>query len=681
VTGSATPRGEMQLQSASSITLGCLDRIWLATEEHQVEQQGQGQHLQEHAQAPTLQRLQPASCDSYLDPKTGARDADPTAGRGVFDQPITGSHLCAAPATPDQAASARSAAASESSTGSSQRDGSSTAVAGEVSAAHDAVSCSEQQQRASPSNAHLYKGVGAVSSFQLLALPHANDAAATAQHSTPPTSAGGEPQQSTGSSQADDTQGAVSGVARDKGPMQVGSTGLQGSTAPQSSTGPKSSTGLLGSTGPQSRCVSAASDSSHRPHLSLVAAVGRHTQDLAAASVTLAQLASRPHQQHQTHQEQQLQEGAPQRGAADGRRSRTHDGSSSAQHVLDSRAPHLTPGKPGKVLPLLATAGIKGGGDQYLTPLAWKLLQQQHQAQHRQAQQDARQLAMKTTGSPQGASSTVEMGEISKALEQGSQQQQQQQQQQEVQRQREQQRLMRSPHRRSFDLPGSTSGMGAAFGAGRQHVARMRLQAGEVSNHSLLGMAAAQMQGGGAAGSRRGSLDRTTLPLGVATSLAGALPGCVSEKLSQYLQVYGAGGGGSSSASGADADGTAAASSASHVQHVGGEVGAGVSAQRFSEVEASTSSSRRRSLSLFRQGSVGCAGVVGSSVGRGTETCAVCMDAESEVAMVGCSHSLCFTCAGCIVGQGVGVRPPLCPFCRSAIRGLQLTALTGSTMA
>ena len=54
------------------------------------------------------------------------------------------------------------------------------------------------------------------------------------------------------------------------------------------------------------------------------------------------------------------------------------------------------------------------------------------------------------------------------------------------------------------------------------------------------------------------------------------------------------------------------------------------------------------------------------------ETCAVCMDQECAVAMVGCGHSLCFTCAGCIVGQVLGVRPPLCPFCRTAVRGTRL---------
>jgi hypothetical protein len=112
-----------------------------------------------------------------------------------------------------------------------------------------------------------------------------------------------------------------------------------------------------------------------------------------------------------------------------------------------------------------------------------------------------------------------------------------------------------------------------------------------------------------------------------------------------------------------------------------GAASAGSSAQRLSEGEGLASSSRRRSMSLFRQGSVAGAAVAGSSVKKGAETCAVCMDAESEVSMVGCSHSLCFTCAGCIVGQGVGVRPPLCPLCRAAIRGLQLTALTGSTMS
>jgi hypothetical protein len=142
--------------------------------------------------------------------------------------------------------------------------------------------------------------------------------------------------------------------------------------------------------------------------------------------------------------------------------------------------------------------------------------------------------------------------------------------------------------------------MSGVFGAG-SHVESMLSHAAGVNMHSLLDLAVQGLRG--PPSSRRGSLDRA----GLATSLAGALPGCVSETLTQYLQVYGAGAGGS-----------------------------------------------------------------GVQAAAGGDACAVCMVEPCAAVLAGCGHSLCFTCAGCIVGQGVGLRPPLCPFCRAAIRGFTL---------
>lgn len=162
-------------------------------------------------------------------------------------------------------------------------------------------------------------------------------------------------------------------------------------------------------------------------------------------------------------------------------------------------------------------------------------------------------------------------------------------------------------HRRSFEVPG-TSGMSAVFGASRQHVARMLREAGTVDPRAL-----------------HRTLSRNQGSMAVATSLAGALPGCVSEKLVQYVDVSGSMGG----AAGA----------------VGGGSGA---------VTASTS------MDVLSIGSTH------------SEVCAICADRAPSVGLAGCGHALCFDCTRCIVGEGVGCRPPLCPFCRRTITGFGL---------
>jgi hypothetical protein len=340
--------------------------------------------------------------------------------------------------------------------------------------------------------------------------------------------------------------------------------------------------------------------------------------------------------------------------------------------------------------PLLATAGIKSTDwDQHLTPLAWKLLQQQHQEQHQVQRGEQQQSEAMVSGAFASAGSSA-----GKAT--GAASQQPQHQQTEVcpaaekpvyksqQQQQHQRKMVQSPHRRSFEMYSSSASsssimMPGAFGARRHHVARMLAQA-SMRKDSLLDCAAAQglhMQGL-LSGSRRGSSDRAALTLDVATSLAGALPGCVSEKLGQYLQVYGAGGGLGGSSGSSSCSSSGVNSSRGCRSHDDAHSRRGSEPSGGGVVAASSSSGRvRRSLDLFKRGSSS-KGVSGDV--HGTETCAVCMDADCAVALSGCSHSLCFTCAGGIIGQGVGVRPPLCPFCRTAIRGVQLRVLQELSM-
>jgi hypothetical protein len=62
---------------------------------------------------------------------------------------------------------------------------------------------------------------------------------------------------------------------------------------------------------------------------------------------------------------------------------------------------------------------------------------------------------------------------------------------------------------------------------------------------------------------------------------------------------------------------------------------------------------------------------------HGEDVCGVCLEVVNEVMLVGCQHQLCFDCARCIVAEGVGCRPPLCPFCRMCMTGFRLLDMTG----
>jgi len=73
-------------------------------------------------------------------------------------------------------------------------------------------------------------------------------------------------------------------------------------------------------------------------------------------------------------------------------------------------------------------------------------------------------------------------------------------------------------------------------------------------------------------------------------------------------------------------------------------------------------------LSCRRYGQYRCGSRACTAEGRpggifqSVDTCAVCMDQPPGVAFDGCRHLLCFQCACCIVKEGIGCRPVLCPF-------------------
>lgn len=52
---------------------------------------------------------------------------------------------------------------------------------------------------------------------------------------------------------------------------------------------------------------------------------------------------------------------------------------------------------------------------------------------------------------------------------------------------------------------------------------------------------------------------------------------------------------------------------------------------------------------------------------RDDDDCGICLEAELDVAINGCSHKLCIDCA--IRLCEVNKKPPLCPFCRHFIDG------------
>jgi hypothetical protein len=324
---------------------------------------------------------------------------------------------------------------------------------------------------------------------------------------------------------------------------------------------------------------------------------------------------------------------------------------SAGKGALRRRKSHRLLNRPPNPQHVLATAGVKHSSskdwEQLLTPLSWKLHQQQRDAaQQKQQQQQQQQLgagglsragslasnqsAAAVTASSLAASSpfantrgltpaasiasvsssSIYAGSSARAA-----------------------RLARlagsnaSPHRRSFELPGSAAGtqMSAVFGASKQHVSRMLREAGSVDPRGLYRM-----------------LSKGQGRLAVATSLAGALPGCVSEKLVQFVDA-------SSSMTGVGLGGAAAATSSGYAANQ----------------NSVATGSRRTSVSGDGVG-ITVAGSCGSVEG---EVCAVCTDKAPNVALAGCGHSLCCDCTRTIVGEGVGSRPPLCPFCRQAITG------------
>jgi hypothetical protein len=175
-----------------------------------------------------------------------------------------------------------------------------------------------------------------------------------------------------------------------------------------------------------------------------------------------------------------------------------------------------------------------------------------------------------------------------------------------------------------------------------------------------------------------------------ATSLAGALPGCISDALSHLYDSHSF----IQSISGMQHGSTAAASTAA-----AGGVGVGVAAvddasqqgRPSSRVSSRVSSSRllsgfalrgTRGMSLdgvTNRATAAPPSFSGSmmSISHGEEVCGVCLDKGNEVVLAGCQHQLCFDCARCIVGEKVGCRPPLCPFCRMCMTGFKLLEVTG----
>jgi hypothetical protein len=326
-----------------------------------------------------------------------------------------------------------------------------------------------------------------------------------------------------------------------------------------------------------------------------------------------------------------------------------------AAQGLQARHARLFARRPPSPQQVLATAGIKGSSrdwEQLLTPLSWKLYQQQRDAA-RQRQQQQQQLLVGQCGmcrAEAGSSSShintvvpsspfsnttpdvLAPASISSSSVAGSST--------DARAARFATRLA-GPHRRSFELPGASAGthMSAVFGANKQHVARMLREAGSIDPRGLYRM-----------------LSKGQGSLAVATSLAGALPGCVSEKLVQFVDV-------SSSLAGAGAagfDDAAATGSRLQIAAVPGSIQLMPSSRRTSVIADGVP--QVGGSTVTNSVSNSCGSIEG-------EVCAVCADQVPSVALAGCGHALCCDCTRTIVGEGVGSRPPLCPFCRRAITG------------
>jgi hypothetical protein len=338
---------------------------------------------------------------------------------------------------------------------------------------------------------------------------------------------------------------------------------------------------------------------------------------------------------------------------------------SGATHGLHARKLRLLAKRPPTPQQVLATAGIKGSSrdwEQLLTPLSWKLYQQQRDAARQKQQQLVGRGGMSSRATALARSSEPDFGEAAgsssssssnmggsaspfanappdaSAPANASSSSSSSSSTAASTVVASNARALRfasratGPHRRSFELPGASAGMrmSAVFGANKQHVSRMLREAGTIDPRGLYRM-----------------LSRGQGSLAVATSLAGALPGCVSEKLVQFVDV-------SSSLSGA----------AVGVGPGGSSAAAAAAAATSSRFQDSTALVTIADVSNIVSNSVSdnCGSVEG-------DVCAVCADKVPNVALAGCGHALCCDCTRTIVGEGVGSRPPLCPFCRQAITG------------
>jgi hypothetical protein len=167
-----------------------------------------------------------------------------------------------------------------------------------------------------------------------------------------------------------------------------------------------------------------------------------------------------------------------------------------------------------------------------------------------------------------------------------------------------------------------------------------------------------------------------------ATSLAGALPGCVSDSLSHLYDSRSF----IRSLSGMQHGGTAAAAAAA----ASGASQHGGCSRPSSRINSSRVLSgfllprAASGMSLDGRSAVGVAAAAGAapscsgSASLWEDICGVCLDRGNEVVLAGCRHQLCFDCARCIVSEGVGCRPPLCPFCRTCMTGFKLLDVTGA---
>uniref|UniRef100_A0A383VQS5 RING-type domain-containing protein n=1 Tax=Tetradesmus obliquus TaxID=3088 RepID=A0A383VQS5_TETOB len=612
---SPSPGSSRQLESASSITLGCLDRVWQCKPEEQQQQQQQQQQqplkqqlhggntdkvARQHAAPPPteaeagwlseIEVMQPAQQQQQLQLVSKAEHAASAVE-------VAAGNVAAPTQLPAASCNSSSSSSPSSSDNSSGMDSKVHHAPGSAGPADAAAASLQTYQHI---NEHIHRATGDTNGFALMSSPPAVAVAV-----------------------------AAAAAADNACEVQANSSSSS------------SSSGV---------CDVAHSDQH---------TAGKRQQQqwqqlplLQASSITLAELMRRS-------DEKAGSSSSCGRRAADA----SANAIGTAGHRLAAslaavkaapmrRKSHRLLNRPPSPQQVLATAGVKGGScrdwEQLLTPLSWKLYQQQRDAaKSKQAQQQqqigvgglSEDVSLKSSqsaaiGSSLAAasspfansarSSTAAASSVGSSSSNGAAAA--------AAMNARSARLAclaaggRSPHRRSFELPGSAAGgqMSAVFGASKQHVSRMLREAGSIDPRGLYRM-----------------MSKGQGRLAVATSLAGALPGCVSEKLVQFVDV-------SSSMAGL---GAAAATGGS---------GYGATASGRTSVSVSGSADGV---------GVAVAGSCGSTEG---EVCAVCADKLPDVALAGCGHSLCFDCTRTIVGEGVGSRPPLCPFCRRAITGFSV---------